>query len=227
MRSVGVVPPATGLAALATALDTAGSAIAQAIEVLRFAAPDADLRRCGVADAADLPVGAADRALLSAHELLLGRPLERTVQCGGCGEWTTLPLGRADVPPHRPICAWKGRRAGASEPSYADILAAAGSPAALLERCAVGDGATLDDLARIEGSLAGPLHSRCIGCGDVLLDDVDVMSLVVAALGEVRATVDREVHLLATAYGWDPETIDALPDDRRRRLADLIAGGAR
>ena len=64
-----------------------------------------------------------------------------------------------------------------------------------------------------------------MGCGTELVDDVDVMSLVLEALGELRSTVDREVHLLATAYGWDPITIDSLPDDRRQRLADLVAGG--
>ena len=50
------------------------------------------------------------------------------------------------------------------------------------------------------------------------------MSLVIEALGELRSTVDREVHLLATTYGWDLTTIDALPDDRRQRLADLVSG---
>ena len=216
---------ATSLAGLAAALDDADSAIAQAIEVLRFTVPATELARHGVADAADLPVGIADRELLSAHETLLGRPLERSVRCASCGAWTTLPLGRADVGDHWPACAWVGPSVGAREPSYADMLVANGSADALLARCAVGAGATLVDVDRIEGSLCGPLYSHCVECGAELVDDVDVLTLAINALGELRALIDRDVHLLATAYGWDPPTIDALPDQRRRRLADLVSAG--
>ena len=92
---VTLAPP--GRADLAAALDDAASAAVQAVEVLRRYAPASDLQWYGVDDPADLPVGAADRALLSAHETVLRRPLERTVVCPDCGEWTTLPLGRRDV----------------------------------------------------------------------------------------------------------------------------------
>jgi hypothetical protein len=216
---------AASLAGLAAALDDADSVLDQAIEVLRFTVGPAQLAWHGVEDAAELPVGVADRELLAAHETLLGRPLERSVACHVCGAWTTLPLSRADVGEHWPVCAWIGPAAGAREPSYADMLAAAGSTDALLARCAVGEHATLADVDRIEGSLCGPLHSHCVECHADLIDDVDVLTLAIGALGELRAQIDREVHLLATAYGWDPPTIDALPDLRRRRLAELVSAG--
>lgn len=221
---MGVTLAQSGRADLAAALDDAASAAVQAVEVLRRYAPASDLQWYGVDDPAALPVGAADRALLSAHETLLHRPLERTVVCPDCGEWTTLPLGRRDVGENSACCAWCGPGVGVREPSYLDLLAAGGDAEALVARCSIGTGATLDDLGRIEGSLSGPLRSTCVGCGTELVDDVDVMSLVLEALGELRSTVDREVHLLATAYGWDPITIDSLSDDRRQRLADLVAG---
>ena len=213
------------LASLADALDQDGSALGQALAVLRWAATDADLAAYRVVDAADLPVGIADRILLAAYEQGLGRPLERTLACPACGEWTTLPLSRAAVGEHWPCSAWCAPGVGIREPGYADLLAAHGDPDVLLARCAVGAGASLADLARIEGSLCGPLRSSCIGCGAALVDDVDVMTLVLAGLLAVRAQLDHETHLLATAYGWDPPTIDALPDARRRRLADLVATG--
>ena len=50
------------------------------------------------------------------------------------------------------------------------------------------------------------------------------MNLVIDALGELRRTVDWEVHLLATTYGWELAAIDALPDERRARLAELASG---
>ena len=211
-------------AALAAALDGAPSAVAQAIEVLRACVSEHELLSYGVATCAELPVGTADRLLLSAHESLLGRPLERTVSSARCGEWTTLPLGRSDVGEHSPCSAWCGPGRGVREPSYLDLLIADGDQEALLERCQTGTGCAPSDLDRIEGSLSGPLHSTCLGCGAELIDDVDVMSLVLDALGEFRRTVDWEVHVLATTYGWDPASIDALPDERRSRLAELAAG---
>jgi hypothetical protein len=42
----------------------------------------------------------------------------------------------------------------------------------------------------------------------------------------VCAEFDREVHLLASTYGWDLPTIEALPDQRRQRLAALVSGVA-
>jgi hypothetical protein len=215
---------ASGRAALAAALDDAPSAAAQAIEVLSRCASEDELRWFGVESGSELPVGAADRLLLAAHEQLLGRRLERTVSCARCGEWTTLPLGRADVGEHWPRSAWCGPGTGLREPSYRDVLAADGDEDVLMARCRTGPGGTASDLDRIEGSLSGPLHSLCVGCGAELIDDVDVMNLVIDALGELRRTVDWEVHLLATTYGWELAAIDALPDERRARLAELASG---
>lgn len=220
------VPTLTGLAA---ALDAAHDAMTQAVAVLRWYVQDSphELTWHGVADPADLPVSAADRLLLAAHERALGRPLERSVACPDCGEISTLPLGRADVGEHNPHCAWSGPGGGVREPTYADLsLLAGGGAAALLGCCAYGSGGDLADLARVEGSLCGPLRSTCIRCTAPLVDDVDVMALVLDALSVVRADLDREIHLLASGYGWDLATIEALPDARRRRLADLLAGTA-
>src|SRR5437763_1206974 len=120
VAATGAGASRAGVAALADALDGADSAVAQAIAVLRFAAP-AD-------DAAELPVGTADRALLSACASLLGGPLEHTVRCAACGRHTTLPLDRVEVAEHWPASAWSAPGQGTREPSYADLLACGGSP---------------------------------------------------------------------------------------------------
>lgn len=210
---------APGLARLVAALDDGEGLLAQAVAVLRAAAPEPD--------PAYLPAGAADRLLLAVHERAVGRPLEMTVACPACGALTTLPLGRADVGEHHERSAWCGPGAGVREPSYADLLAAGGDPYRLLALCRVGDGdgATLDDLARVEGSLCGPVRSSCCDCGVPLEVDVDVVALVLRALSDLRVDIDREVHLLASGYGWDLAVIESLPDERRRRLAALVAGG--
>jgi hypothetical protein len=210
------VPAVLGLARLAAALDDGPDLLAQAVAVLRAAAPEPD--------PALLPAGEADRLLLTVHEQALGRPLEHTAACPACGAFTTLPLGRADVGEHYPQSAWCSAGIGAREPTYADLSAAQGDPAALLALCGVGTGATLDDIARIEGSLCGPLRSSCCECGARLELDVDVVALVLRSLSTVRLDLDREVHLLATGYGWDLAVIESLPEARRRRLAAHVAG---
>ncbi|WP_139204969.1 hypothetical protein [Arthrobacter sp. OV608] len=207
--------------ALATVLDDAPTLLEQAVAVLRTWPPAADLALAGVDDPADLPVGLADRALLTVSEQVLGVPLEHSVACDRCGELTTLTLARDDIPEHHPPGALTGPGSRVREPTWRDLLASGDDAVALLNRCTVTAGGTLEDLARVEGSLSGPLHAKCTGCGTHFELDVDVIELVLRALGAVPADLDRDVHVLASRYGWDLAMIEALPDHRRRRLATL------
>jgi hypothetical protein len=219
------------MAALAEALELGVDALQQAIGVLRAHAAS---RASGtprakdeaLPDPAELPVGVADRLLLAIHEEALGRPLEVTLECDACGELTTLVLSQDAVGEHWPRSAWCAPGVGAREPSYLDLAAARGDAGALLERCSIGTGATLEDIGRIEGSLCGPLVSSCIECGDPIFDDRDVVPLVLASLAHIGAELDYQVHVLAATYGWDLASIETLPDARRRRLVDLAAGMA-
>lgn len=217
--------PRSRVVHLATGLDAASTLLEQALAVLRICPPAADLAFARVDDPADLPVGLADRALLTAHEELLGVPLEHTMACDRCSELTTLPLARGDIPEHYPHSALTGPSSGVREPTWRDLLDSGDDAVTLLNRCTVGAGGTLEDLARIEGSLSGPLHAICAGCGTHLELDVDVMALVLHALGAVPADLDRDIHILASRYGWELAVIEALPDHRRRRLA-LMARSA-
>ncbi|HZK04982.1 MAG TPA: hypothetical protein VFC82_03945 [Actinomycetaceae bacterium] len=219
------VTPRGRTATLAAALDEAPTLLEQAVGVLRAWSPSRDLAAAGVDDAADLPIGLADRALLTLHEEALGMPLEFTVTCDHCGEPVTLPLGRAEVPEHHPRSVRTASGAEVREPTLRDLLATGTDPAALLLRCSTGEGGTLADLARVEGSLSGPLHADCVSCGAHLVLDVDVVALALRALGTVSAEFDLDVHVLASQYGWDLAVIESLPDHRRRRLASLARSG--
>ena len=189
------------------------------------------LRACGVPDPESLPVGLIDRLLLVAHRAVTGRDLEVVVRCGACGVLNELPLGAADVPPHEPRWAWCGPGAGVREPTGADLLDLPEDPdlagRELLRRCAVGpaggggDHAALD---RAEQSLCGVVRVACIGCAAPIEHGVDVQHLVAAAVADAVADVDLEVHLIASRYTWDLDTIEGLPERRRVRLAALVAG---
>ncbi len=221
------------LARLAVAFEDGTDLLSQAVAVLRALPEGSELAFYDVLDPADLPIGAADRRLLAVYEEVTGDPLDVTVTCRACGARTTLSLDGSSVGAHRWASIRTGEGSGLREPSYADLLACAAEPTALLSRCRLGSVASPDrapaswpDLERAEQSLAGPLRSTCAECGQPVSVDVDVVALVLRGLAVVCAGLDREVHLLAATYGWDLPTIEALPDQRRRRLAALVSGVA-
>ncbi len=220
---------ASPLARLAAAFEDGTDLLSQAVAVLRARADRTELSFYEVDDPADLPLGAADRRLLAAYEELSGRGLEVTAPCSGCGARTTLSLTASSVGPHVWASVRTGPGSGVREPTYADLLASAGDPDVVLARCRVAaDGVvpvgTLADLDRAEQSLAGPLRSVCVECGDPVVVDADGVAMVLGALATVCADFDRDVHLLASRYGWDLSTIEALSDHRRQRLAALVSG---
>ncbi len=247
-----VTCPVSPLARLAAVFEDGRSLLEQACAVLR-ACPDAEvLADYGVSDPADLPAGAADRCLLAASVALTGAPVEVTAGCAACGCRSTFALTPESVGAHAWVCRVTSPGRGLREPTYADLVGCAGDRSALLEACRIGlgpggsppggDGRGADgaeatgsggdgsgewvDLEAIDASLSGPLRSACVECGADLVLDLDVVTLVLASLARVCADVDREVHLLASAYGWELATIEGLPDHRRQRLAALVSGVA-
>jgi hypothetical protein len=97
-----------------------------------------------------------------------------------------------------------------------------------LRRCTVGEperSANADDLALVDDALTGPLELACAECGAPVPVDVDVQGLVLERLVRLRRAIDVEVHLIASAYHWTLGEIEALEDERRSRLAGLIAEG--
>jgi len=224
---------ASPLARLAAAFEGGTDLLSQAVAVLRARPDRSELTFYEVDDPADLPIGAADRRLLAAYEEVSGGPLDVTAPCGACGARTTLSLTVSSVGRHVWASVRTGEGSGLREPSYADLLACAVEPAAILARCRLGAVAgpaqargTWADLDRAEQSLAGPLRSACAECAEPVTVDADVVAMVLRGLAVVCAEFDREVHLLASTYGWDLPTIEALPDQRRQRLAALVSGVA-
>jgi hypothetical protein len=204
--------------------DGADSELAQALALLAG---------CGIDDPVALPVGVVDRLLLRAHRVMLGYDLELIGACPACGVLNALPLGPDDVPAYAPRSAWCGPGAGLREPTPQDLLdlpaptAAAG--AVVAARCAIGpDEAARDPeaLADAEQSLSGVVRGACTECGGGIAESVDVQQLVTSAIAAALAEADVEVHLLASRYGWDLRTIEALTEARRSRLATLVRGGA-
>ncbi len=201
-----------------TAVDGA-TEIDQAVAVLRSLGHDTR----------DMSVAVGDRLLLRVAEQLTGASIELTATCPSCGEINTIELADATIADHWPRSFWLGPGQGLREPTYGDLRGLPPEPdravGVLAGRCTIGSveisdaTAALDDL---DNTLCGPIQSACIECAASILIDADVQQLTLRRLRLVAERIEREIHLLASAYQWDLDTIRGLPDARRSRLAQLI-----
>jgi uncharacterized C2H2 Zn-finger protein len=207
--------------AVLRALDAGPDEIGQALAVLAVA---------GVAQPRALAVADGDRRLLAVHRQLTERDVELTIACPECGTVNETTLDVATLPETWPRMAPLGPGGGLRAPTYGDLLDLPPDPgrrrAELLRRCTAGApsrAAEPADLERVDDSLTGPLILRCAGCDAVVESPLDVQRAVLESLVRESDAVDREVHLVASAYHWPLATIEALPDARLSRLAALIA----
>ncbi len=212
-----------GSAAAVAALHSSGDELGQVLALHRAA---------GVQEPERLTVSVGDRRLLGIHRALTGRELEVAATCAACEAVSVAVLSPESVPPGAERSAWLGPGGGLREPTYGDLLELPSPPdaaeAELLRRCVVGApprAPRAEELERIEDSLAGPVRIECVECGATLEIPADVERLVLERLAQHAAETEVEIHLLAEAYGWSLSAIEALPDERRRRFARLVAVG--
>ncbi len=210
-------------AAAVAALGSADNELGQVLALLRAA---------GVQEPEQLTLSVGDRRLLALHRSLTGRDVEVAATCAECEAVNEAVLSARTVPPHAARTAWLAPGGGLREPTYGDLVDLPADPkvaeSALVRRCIVGALAHVPDpqeLERIDGSLAGPISLACAACGATIDIAADVERLVLESLQRHAAEIEVEIHLLAGAYGWSLPAIEALPDDRRRRLAGLVVDG--
>lgn len=178
-------------------------------------------------DPSTVTVGTADRLVLAQAEALTGQPLELAAPCP-CGAVNAVALAVADLPDATAASRWLGPGTGLRATTWADLLdlGTVDGASALLRRCTVGTprpAPSPGDLADLDDALAGPVVTTCVDCGDALELDVDLVTEALRRLVQVAAALDHEVHLLASAYGWDLATIEGLPRHRRQRLSRMVA----
>ncbi len=203
-------------------LDAPTSEVGQVVAVLHAA---------GVEGAPQCTLGDGDRRLLALAVQCAGGPLEIAVMCPACGECNSIELDLDVFGPSVPASAWWGPGGGLRQPTYADLVASAVSTAdpivtRLLAQCTVGSPPrppTVEDLARIDDSLSGPVRLECFACRAPIEADIDVQHAALERLVRRSTEVGYEIHLLAREYHWDLATIEGLSDARRRSLARFVA----
>jgi hypothetical protein len=209
-----------------------------------LAAPDA-----GGDMLAALPVGERDRHLLALRAAAFGPRLTGLLACDGCGEHLELDLNvddlRAIPAPEAPKLAVTsgGYSVWFRRPNSHDLCAAAAAPGRasqrLLSLCvtqAEHEGAAISpvdlppDLIWQIGDLlsaADPLADirfalTCVQCGHACETHFDIAAFLWAELDAWGGRMQREVHTLASAYGWSERDILRLGPARRARYLQLV-----
>lgn len=220
--------------------------VQRALALLALAGPE-----LASGDPAQLPIGERDRRLLALREELFGSALEATEACPRCGERVELGfrVEQARAQQGTPIDQGSRRlQAGPFEvrwrlPTSADLLAvgaSAGGRETLLRRCveevrqggAAVEGALPDAVAEAVAkamSEADPqadvqVSLDCPSCGHPWQATFDVVAWLWTEIEDWARRLVREVHALASAYGWTEQEVLALSPWRRSLYLELSGG---
>jgi hypothetical protein len=189
-------------------------------------------------------VGERDALLVELRELTFGPSLAAVVSCASCGELLEVELAAADLREERGGAGdqaleleVEGARVRFRLPTAADLVAVAIAPdtgagrALLLERCVIeGEpGPRVEDAVSAKMADADPaawieLALACPACEARWSAPFDIVSFLWAELDACARGLVRDVHALASAYGWRESDVLALSAERREAYLELVAG---
>jgi len=199
-----------------------------------------------------LSIGRRDDALLKLREQTFGPRLVSLAACPECGKWAELEFDvsqiRAELHP-LPSAALAICTAGWNVqfrlPNSLDVAAIADrasveeAQAALLERCLLAATPSSDALANaLPPEVASAIAERmsqaepqadvqlacsCPQCGQYWQAPFDIVTFFWTELHAWSKRTLREVHLLASAYGWGEAEILALGPARRQSYLELVS----
>ena len=194
-----------------------------------------------VEPAETLPIGRRDRALIELRARLFGADMRCTTACPDCRERVELCF---DLGALRPAPSDETTRVVSGgtairlrPPTTQDILGALSAPAgtqaaALVQRCALDPlpdplpQALVEEasaaLAEADPDAEIELSTECPACGTETALAFDIGTCLWDDLARAARRLLREVHYLATAYGWSEAEVLAVP--RRRRLEYMVIG---
>ncbi|CAN5631787.1 hypothetical protein BH23GEM10_BH23GEM10_00230 [soil metagenome] len=197
------------------------------------------------ADVEALPLGEREQRLLLLRRALFGRDIDAVASCPACGERhdvqldvDTMLAAAPAVPPQPTTVEHGGMTLTVRPLTRGDVAAAAVLPdasaiAARLLECAVTatghngevlDAAALDDAARavVAAALeeASPFAEltvalTCVQCGGAWSAAFDSGEFLWSEVNDWAQRILRDVHALASAYGWTEADVLALGPWRR------------
>lgn len=202
---------------------------------------------------ARMSIGRRDGYLLTLREWVFGSRLISLADCHHCGEQLELSFDAADVraaPEREPdetlALELAGYTARFRLPNSLDALAAGGGNIVtarrmLLERCVLEvqyNGAAVDPvdlppalidalivrMAQDDPQADIELDLTCPACGQTWRATFDIVSFFWNEINTWAYRMLRDVHTLATAYGWREADIVAMSPWRRQVYLDMVSG---
>ncbi len=201
---------------------------------------------------AKLSIGRRDALLLTLREWTFGAKLSSLAPCPGCGQYLELNFGMADIrvksdgePPESLSLHADGYELHFRLPNSLDLTAAAMSKdvatarIALFERCLLpnhesGEAQRVDALpttildkvmetmAEADPQADVQLALRCPTCAHEWQAAFDIVSFFWSEITAWASRLLRDVHALASAYGWRESDILAMSPWRRRRYLEMV-----
>jgi hypothetical protein len=213
------------------------SALDRSHRIAAAAYPDDDV-------AADTP-GRRNKRLLSVLLQLGNRRIACVTTCSNCETLLDLDLDAVEIsdlyrdPPDTVCVEHQGAQFRFRLPSLRDFAAVVDNPTGegplvlLARRCLVnGDTAQVTDPLLIEAlsieyDRADPLghvsiELQCPQCAGRNTPAIDVGALLWNEIDVMATVLMRDVHMLASAYGWRENDILAMSTQRRRRYVAMV-----
>jgi hypothetical protein len=188
---------------------------------------------------ANLSIGQRDARLLAMRELTFGAEFTGLADCPACNEKIELTFNASDI---RPAAETEtpaeltlhvdGRNLRVRLPTSADLLAV-NSREQLLDRCLLNGRDHLPDqvvssvielMSRADPMADIQLALNCSSCGCKWEAPFDIVAFLWREINAAARGLLREVHTLASAYGWTESEILALSPARRRFYLERVSG---
>jgi hypothetical protein len=195
---------------------------------------------------AGLSVGRRDAALLKLRESVFGQEMTGSVVCGRCGQLLELPLESSRLRQPSSDATASSEVSSATHgyelrmrlPNSNDLLACTGCdlaeiPKQLFARCliaAVSEGkevfaeqlpdevvqAAAEEMAKADPLANLELDISCAACGHQWRELFDIVSFFWMEIDVWARRTLREIHALASVYGWSETEILGLTELRRQ-----------
>ncbi len=223
------------------------SSVTQALSLLAVAVP-----KMVISDLARLPIGRRDALLLTLREQLFGSRVQTQLMCPKCHNDLDLvfDVDQIRVPVESGsreefVCEVDDYQVTFRLPTSEDLLMVVHEPDAaaakqlLLERCllrVVHHGEAITELpsplaeqviarmAEVDPQGDVELAVTCGTCGHQWYALFDIVSFVWREIGAWAKRLLREVHLLASVYGWAEADILGMSAWRRQCYLDMVQG---
>jgi hypothetical protein len=220
--------------------------LGRALSLLPAAYPERSM-----AEWARAPIGERDSRLLDLRECLFGSRLEMLAPCPRCGEMLELNFqtgdvrARAQAPESLGHLARDGYEIEYRLPASEDLLAVANDAEhaanLLFDRCIVRarqNGAEIaaaalpdqirqaveSEMPALDPSAECQVALECARCGHQWTVLFDIVSYLWSELEDWAQRTLRDVHALASAYGWSEREILSLSPGRRQLYVELATG---